>query len=253
MISEKASIGEGTSIGAYTVIEDDAVIGRECVIGHHAVIRSGTVVGDRVRIDDFADIGKLPMKAAGSAVTKEEPLEVCRIGDGCIIGTHAVLYRGCVVEEKTLVADLASVREHVHIGKRTIIGRGAAVENFCEIGSDTKIETNAYITAHSVIGEHCFIAPGVVTSNDNFAGRTEERFERFQGVTVENGGRIGAGCVVLPGKVIGADALAAAGSVVTKDAPPEKVVLGSPAKVVGDVPSEQLLERQRMKPPKRDA
>ena len=67
----------------------------------------------------------------------------------------------------------------------------------------------------------CFITPGVVTSNDNFLGRTEERFKHFKGITVKRGGRIGANAVMLPRKVIGEDALVAAGSVVTKCYSPE--------------------------------
>jgi APA family basic amino acid/polyamine antiporter len=50
--------------------------------------------------------------------------------------------------------------------------------------------------------------------------------------------------VILPGKTIGEDALVAAGSVVTRDVPARKVVMGSPARVVRDVPTEQLLEHQ---------
>ncbi|HKZ21970.1 MAG TPA: N-acetyltransferase, partial [candidate division Zixibacteria bacterium] len=64
------------------------------------------------------------------------------------------------------------------------------------------------------------------------------------GVTVKKGGRIGANTTVLPGKVIAEDTLVAAGSVVTKDTPARKVVMGTPAKVIRDVPKEQLLENQ---------
>jgi acetyltransferase-like isoleucine patch superfamily enzyme len=83
-----------------------------------------------------------------------------------------------------------------------------------------------------------------VTSNDNFIGRTEERFKHFKGVTVERGGRIAAGAVILPGKTVGADAVVAAGSVLTDDAPAKKIVLGSPARLKKDVPEEQLLDNQ---------
>jgi len=74
--------------------------------------------------------------------------------------------------------------------------------------------------------------------------RTKERFKHFKGVTVEKGGRIGLNSTILPGKVIGNDSLVAAGSVVTKDTPSKKIVLGSPARVWRDVPEEQLLENQ---------
>ncbi len=229
-------------IGEYCVIGNNVHIGEHCVIGHHVVIHDDTVIGDRVRIDDFTCIGKRPMKAANSAVTKETDLPACQIGSDSIIGTGAVIYRGCVLGDKVLAADLATVRERVQIGNGTIIGRGASVECDCTVGRKCKIETNAYITAYSTLGDMCFIAPGVVTSNDNFAGRSEERFNHFKGVTVENGGRIAAGSVILPGKTIGSQAMAAAGSVVTKDIPPKTIVVGSPAKHLRDVPQAQLLQ-----------
>ncbi len=229
-------------IGEYCVIGQNVTIGQGCVIGHHVVIHEDTVIGDNVRIDDFACIGKRPMKAANSAVTKETDLPACEIGSGSIIGTSAVIYRGCTLKEKVLVADLGTVRERVIIGERTIIGRGASVECDCTVGARCKIETNAYITAYSTLEDMCFIAPGVVTSNDNYAGRSEERFKHFKGVTVQYGGRIGAGSTILPGKVIGSQAMVAAGSVVTKDVPEKTVVVGSPAKVLRPVPAEQLLE-----------
>ncbi len=235
-------IHPSVKMGEYCVIGDNVTIGEGCVIGHHVVIHEDTVIGDNVRIDDFTCIGKRPMKAANSAVTKETDLPACKIGTGCIIGTGAVIYRGCTLGDRVLAADLATVRERVTIGERTIIGRGASVECDCTVGRKCKIETNAYITAYSTLGDMCFIAPGVVTSNDNFAGRSEQRFKHFKGVTVQNGGRIAAGSVILPGKVIGEQAMAAAGSVVTKDVPEKTVVVGSPARVLRAVPEDQLLE-----------
>ena len=179
MVHPTAKLGEACVIG------QNVTIGEGCVIGHHVVIHDDTVIGDNVRIDDFACIGKRPMKAANSAVTKETQLPPCEIGSGCIIGTSAVIYRGCTLQEKVLVADLGTVRERVIIGERTIIGRGASVECDCTVGARCKIETNAYITAYSTLEDMCFIAPGVVTSNDNYAGRSEERFKHFKGVTVK--------------------------------------------------------------------
>ncbi|MGI5906414.1 MAG: DapH/DapD/GlmU-related protein [Candidatus Pararuminococcus gallinarum] len=244
MISERAHIASNAVIGENVVIEDDVVVGEGCQIGHHVVIRQGSRIGDNVRIDDFSCIGKLPMKAANSATTSEKELPPATVEDGCMIGTHVVIYRGAVMGKGCLAADQATIREDVTVGERTIIGRGVTVENFCHIGSFTKIESNAYITAYSRIGDRCFIAPCVVTSNDNFAGRTKERFSHFRGVTIENGGRVGAGSVILPGKTIGTDAFVAAGSVVTKDISPKMVAMGSPAREIRPVPEEQLLENQ---------
>lgn len=232
------------SIGQFCVIEENVKIGKNTIIGHHVVIHKDTIIGENVRIDDFACIGKTAMRAKNSAVTKNEEKPPAIIGDGAIIGTSAIIYRGAVVKSDCLIADMATVREDTVIGEKTIIGKGVTIENQVTVGKMTKIQTNAYITAYSKIGDNCFIAPCVVTSNDNFAGRTLQRFEKFKGITVLNGGRIGAGAVVLPNKIVFEDAFVGAGSVLTKNANSKEVVVGNPAKKKCDVPENQLLKNQ---------
>jgi UDP-2-acetamido-3-amino-2,3-dideoxy-glucuronate N-acetyltransferase len=243
-IAESARIGQGCQLGQFVVIEEDVVIGRDCVIGSNSVIRAGSILGDGLCIGEQVTIGKPPMRAANSAVTRQTKLPPARIADESIVGTGSVIYAGAQIGRKVLVADLATVRENVVVGDFTIVGRGVAIENECRIGRWCKLETNVYITAYSILEDRVFIAPGVVTSNDNYVGRTEERFKHFKGVTVKRGGRIGANCTILPGVCIGEDALVAAGSVVTKDAPAGQIVMGSPAVSWRPVPTEQLLKNQ---------
>lgn len=244
IMAASASVSDSCTIGEFCVIGENVTVGDGCVIGHHVTIHNDTLIGKNVRIDDGTVVGKMPMRAANSAVTKDQELPPARIGDNCIIGTHVVIYRGCTAGQKVLIADLSTVRENVTVGDFTIVGRGVAIENFCTIGRYVKLETNVYVTAYSEIGDRCFLAPGVVTSNDNFVGRTEERFKHFKGVILERGARIGVNATILPGKTIHEDALVAAGALVTSDVPAKKIVVGMPAKVFRDVPEEQLLENQ---------
>jgi len=243
-IHETAKIGAGTQIGYYSVIAEQVEIGKNCVIGHHVVIHPGVRIGDNVRIDDQTVIGKLPMKAAISALTKEGTFPPAEIGDNCIIGTSVILYVGCKLGNNMLVADFASIREDVEIGEYTIVGRGVTIEQRVRIGKRCKIETETYVTAITEIGDYCFIAPEVTFTNDNFMGRSKERFKYHKGVTLKTGARIGANATILPGITIEEDGQVAAGSVVTKDVPAKKIVLGVPARVFRDVPEAQLLENQ---------
>lgn len=244
LIDASAKIGPGTTIGRLSVIGKDVIVGAGCVIGHHVVIHDGTILGDNIRIDDHAVIGKEPMRAANSATTKDQQLPPCRVGADGIIGTGAVIYRGCTLGKKVLVADLATVRENVSIGDFTIVGRGAAIENYCTIGRYCKLETNVYITAYSELADRVFVAPCAATSNDNFVGRTEKRFKLYKGMIAEKGARIGVNATILPGKTVGPDALVAAGALVTKDVPAKRIVAGVPAKDFDAVPEEELLENQ---------
>lgn len=243
-ISQKAKVGTGVTIGKFSVIEDHVTIGENCIIGNNVVIHEGTIISSNVRIDDNTVIGKLPMRGVNSIFKKEDMLKPAYINKEVLIGAGVIIYRGSDIGESTFIADTATIRENVSIGSRTVIGRGTVVENFSQVGSNCKIQTNVYITAYSIIEDYVFIAPGVVTSNDNYAARSKERFGKFKGVTVKRGGRIGAGATILPGVVIEEDGFVAAGTVITKDVPAKTIVMGVPGKILREVPSEQLLENQ---------
>lgn len=243
-IDPSAQVGEGSRVGPGSVVGPEVRIGKDCRIGCNVVIHAGTVLGDAVRVDDNTVIGKLPMRSVRSAITKAVDLPPARLEDGCLVGVSVVVYRGARIGARVLLADFVSVREEVDIGEETIVGRGVAVENRVTIGPRCKIETNAYVTALSKIGRGCFIAPMATFTNDNFMGRSAERFKHFGGVTMRDGARVGANATVLPGITIGEDGMVAAGSVVTRDVPARKIVVGSPAKVWRDVPDDQLLDNQ---------
>lgn len=243
-VSNKAKIGHNVKIGKFSVIEDNVHIGINCIIANNVVIHEGSFIGDNVRIDDNSVIGKLPMRSVNSIFKDEDKLEPCNISNGCLVGAGVIIYAGCTIGEDTLVADLSTVRENVSVGSKTIVGRGVAIENFSKVGNFCKLETNVYITAYSEIEDYVFIAPGVVTSNDNFAARSKERYKHFKGITVKKGARIGAQATILPGKIICEDGFVAAGSVVTKDVESQNIVAGNPARILKKVPKEQLLENQ---------
>jgi acetyltransferase-like isoleucine patch superfamily enzyme len=129
----------------------------------------------------------------------------------------------------------------VRIGDDVVLGRGSLVENDTTIGAMTLIQADAYITAYSTLEDHVFVAPCVVTTNDNFMGRTEQRHDLVRGPTIRRGARVGGGAILCPGVEIGEEAFVGAGAVVTKDVPPRALVVGNPARVLRDVPDAELL------------
>jgi UDP-2-acetamido-3-amino-2,3-dideoxy-glucuronate N-acetyltransferase len=208
-----------------------------------AIVYPGTVLGDGVKVLEHAVVGKQPSLSPRSTAKREE-LPPTEIGDGTIVSTGAVVFAGSRIGERVILGDQSCVRERVTVGDDVVIGRGSLVENDTTIGAMTKIQAEAYITAYSTLEEHVFVAPCVVTTNDNFMGRTERRHELIKGPTIRRGARIGGGAILLPGLEIGEEAFVGAGAVVTRDVDARMVVVGNPARVMRPVPEDELLENQ---------
>jgi acetyltransferase-like isoleucine patch superfamily enzyme len=206
-----------------------------------ATVHPGTVLADGVRILENAVVGKQPALSARSTA-KREPLPPTEIGEGTVVSTGAIVFAGSRIGARVVLGDQSCVRERVVIADDVVLGRGSLVENDATIGAMTKIQAEAYITAYSTLEEHVFIAPCVVTTNDNFMGRTERRHDLVKGPTIRRGARIGGGAVLCPGIEIGEEAFVGAGAVVTKDVAPRVMVVGNPARVLRDVPDDELLE-----------
>ena len=208
-----------------------------------ATVYEGTVLGESVKVLEGAVVGKQPTLSPRSTA-KRELLQPTTIGEGTIVSTGAIVFAGSAIGARVILGDQSCVRERVEIGDDVVVGRGSYVENDTTIGAMTKIQAEAYITAYSTLEEHVFIAPCVVTTNDNWMGRTEKRFGLVKGPTIRRGARVGGGAILCPAVEIGEEAVVGAGAVVTKDVPPRTVVVGNPARVLREVHDEELLENQ---------
>jgi len=205
-----------------------------------AIVFPGTMLGEGVRVLENAVVGKQPTLSPRSTA-KREDLAPSVLGAGTIVSTGAVVFAGATIGARVIIGDQACVRERVAIGDDVVVGRGALIENDTTVGALTKIQANAYITAYSTLEDNVFIAPCVVTTNDNFMGRTERRHELIKGPTIRRGARVGGGAILCPGIEVGEEAFVGAGAVVTRDVPPRVIVVGNPARVLRDVPDDELL------------
>ena len=204
-----------------------------------ATVYPGTVLGEGVKVLEHAVVGKQPTLSPRSTA-KRDPLPAAELGAGTIVSTGAVVFAGTRIGARVIVGDQACVRERVTIGDDVVLGRGSLVENDTTVGHGTRIQAGAYITAYSTLEEDVFIAPCVVTTNDNYMGRTERRKTEMRGPTIRRSARVGGGAILCPGVEIGVEAFVGAGAVVTKDVPAGKLVVGNPARVVRDVTPDEL-------------
>ena len=119
----------------------------------------------------------------------------------------------------------AYVGSEAEIGDNVMIGSLTHVDYKVRIGSNTRIEGSVYIPPLTQIGSNVFIGPAAAFTNDPYP-----MSPKMVGVIVEDGAIIGGRAVFKPGVRVGKNSVVAMASVVTKDVPPDTVVMGHPAK-----------------------
>lgn len=120
------------------------------------------------------------------------------------------------------------------IGQNNNICSHCLIENDVVIGDRVTIKSGVQLWDGLRVGDDVFIGPNASFANDRFP-RSRQKPEKFLVTTLCDSASIGAGAVVLPGLEIGRNAMVAAGAVVTRSVPPNAVVVGNPAKIVGYV------------------
>lgn len=138
-----------------------------------------------------------------------------RIGEGTRIWQFTVVLPGAVIGRDCNFCAQVFVENDVTIGDRVTVKNGVQLWDGITLEDDV------------------FIGPNVTFTNDPFP-RSGRRPAAYSRTLVKRGASIGANATILPGIVIGERALVAAGSVVTRDVPPGKLVMGNPARIVGD-------------------
>lgn len=126
------------------------------------------------------------------------------------------------------------VREENEIGDDVSIGSHSTVEHHVKIGNGVRLHTSVFVPEFSTLEDGCWLGPNVVVTNALYP-RSRTAKQHLQGATIKRSAKIGANATLLPGVVIGENALVGAGAVVVKDVPPNAVVVGNPARVIKSI------------------
>jgi acetyltransferase-like isoleucine patch superfamily enzyme len=125
------------------------------------------------------------------------------------------------------------------IGDETKIGAFVEIQKDARVGRRCKISSHTFICEGVTIEDNVFIGHGVMFTNDTYPRATSldgklqtEADWKVEKTVVKRGASIGTGATILPNACIGENAIVGAGSVVTKDVPPNAVIAGNPAKVL---------------------
>jgi len=192
-----------------------------CKIYENVEIGKGAVIGDFVIIG-HPSRGKRP----GELKTI--------IGKNAVIRSHSVIYAGNIVGDNFQTGHGTMIREENRIGDNVSIGTGSVVEHHVRIGDGVRIHSQAFIPEETTLEAGCWIGPNVVITNARYPLSPGVK-SSLRGATVRKNAKIGANATLLPGVVIGENALVGAGTVVTRDVPAGKVVVGNPAQVIRDI------------------
>ena len=130
------------------------------------------------------------------------------------------------------------------IGDETKIGAFVEIQKNASVGRRCKISSHTFVCEGVTIEDNVFIGHGVTFINDSYPRATAQDGElqtekdwRVERTLVKTGASIGSGSTILSNVVIGENAIVGAGSVVTRDVPPNVIVAGNPAKILRAVSS----------------
>jgi serine acetyltransferase len=176
-------------------------------------IANDTVLGSNVSIYPYAVLGRKPQRVGKMYRAVELPLPCLLLGNNCVIGSHAVLYRGASLGDNVFVGDHAWIREWVEIGDTSVVGQGVRINYNAKIGRGVRMMNGANIAGNSVIGDDCWIGMNVCMMNDRKFSLDDPHIGPRIGKNV----KIGTGAILFAGITIGDNAKVRAGSIVRGD------------------------------------
>lgn len=136
------------------------------------------------------------------------------------IGDQTRVWQYCIIFSKAKIGNNCNICAHV------------LIENDVIIGNDVTIKSGVQLWDGLRVGDGVFIGPNVTFANDLFP-RSKKYPEQFLKTVIGNNASIGANATILPGITIGSGAMIGAGAVVTKNVPPNAIVVGNPGVIIG--------------------
>lgn len=160
--------------------------------------------------------------------------EISAMAEEVAIHPLAIVEDGAEIGAGSKIWRFAHVRTGAILGEHCIVGNYAFIDTDVRVGSYVKIQNNALLYAGVQVDDDVFIGPNVTFTNDRYP-RARNTEWQIVPTRICHGASLGANSTIVCGTTIGAYAMVAAGSVVTKDVSPFTLVRGNPARHVGYV------------------
>lgn len=210
--------------------------------------RGAVLLGSRVKIAEDVAVIHNPGESLMPVVLNDD----CEIGFYCVlhpgvqvgvgarISSHVVMERECVIGDNGFVGCHTILRPQTIAGARTAICHCVVSEGWSTIGEDCIVHDHTQLTKGAKIEDKVFIGPKVNFTNDPYIAhhRRDLHPDWFSPPTIKYGARVGSSAILVAkkgGLLLGRNCLVGAGAVVNKDVPDNAIVMGIPARVVGEV------------------
>lgn len=165
----------------------------------------------------------------------------CRFGDDIVMGFGVIIEEGVSIGNNALIDHYTVIRPDVRIGDHSEIRQFCFIAEGASIGEQVKIFQFSNICKNAVIEDRVYIGPKVVLTNTKKISHNRQYRPVIDPPIIRYGARIGTGAIIMPGVIVGRNALVGARSIVTHDVPDNAIVKGIAACIVGEVPEEERL------------
>lgn len=207
-------------------VSPKAKLGDDVEVGPFSIVHENVILGNRVKIGSYCELGISTPLGDGTPLI---------IGDDSLIRSHSVFYESSSFGLGLTTGHRVTVREKTIAGAGFQIGTLSEIQGDCSVGDYVRFQSNVFVGKKTTIGNFVWILPYVVLTNDPTPPSNV-----LMGCTIEDYASISAASVVLPGVTVGHHSLVAAQACVTKNVPPNMVVAGVPARVVGNTSTIKL-------------
>lgn len=210
VVSDGAVLGAGVTVGAFAIVYDGVKLGDGSFIGPHSIV--GEPAADYYEGDQATPRG-------------------CEIGAGSVIRSHSVIYDGVTAGPGLSTGHRVTIREGSVLGADCRIGTLSDLQGDLTVGDHVRMHSSVHIGRLSTIEDFVWIFPFVVLTNDPHPPSDT----CTQGPTIRRYAVLATNSVIMPGIEVGEHALVGGMSLVTRDIPPQRVAIGSPAHDAGAV------------------
>ena len=190
-VDPRAELGENVTVGPWSIIGPDVVVGDDCEIGPHVILRGPTVLGRGNKIYQYSTVGE----GSPAFAYKGEPTTLT-IGDNNVIREGVTIHRGLATDRRrTVIGNDNLFMAYVHIGhdcvlgNRIVMANNASVAGHVTVGDEAVLSGYVGVPQFRSIGAYSFVSamslvtkdvPAYVAADGNPAGAVGLNVERLR-------------------------------------------------------------------------